>query len=437
MRVWLGPRGDLREVPSFPDLTTTVERERSVFVALSGRRVAQAAPRPNGAWSWTVPFGSAGEVSWLRELSCGAVVGPFWLYSSTAAAENLAPLGMQATGSGVIGGRRVLTADDPGRKPTDVPVLPGRSYTVSCLGDGEGRLRVLSGEVTEVRRNYVTDPIGTLKWAEDASSMAGGVASTEPTGGIPECPQFSRISWSAPSTTSTVAFRLSQKVSPDGFGIYVQNYAVPAAGTFQIGFWIRASKAMSVRAIVSGGTLSPPDYFPATSYSTPGVWKRRTATITTNTSGSGVNVVVIFGTGNTPGFWDSGDYVDITGAWIANGTGGFFSGDAAEQGGVVPEWTGAVNRSQSRLLTADQFLILTPAAGGRYSGSLTTDSDAVLRLIPSPGIGQVRVTEGTHVGFAPGDGVPQVDVLDVQRTARIDEHGRTLSDWEITVEEVG
>ena len=141
MQVYLGPLGDLRLVPSFPELAITPEREINVFKALSGKKILQASPRAHRTWEWELPYTDATEAEWLNELSGLGVVGPYYLYTSAAAVENLAPQQLQVGGSGAVAGRRILTTGDSGVTQSRViPVKPSTAYTLSTITNGTGTL---------------------------------------------------------------------------------------------------------------------------------------------------------------------------------------------------------------------------------------------------------------------------------------------------------
>lgn len=142
MKVLLGPVGELREVPCLPEVSVDVERASSTMLMLSGALHVQGARRRHKTWSWSVPLSTPDDLAWLAELASGGVVGPYYLYTSKAARENLAPPQLQSGGSGVVAGRRVLAADDPEVRTYVVPVRPNTTYTLSALGDGVGVVTV-------------------------------------------------------------------------------------------------------------------------------------------------------------------------------------------------------------------------------------------------------------------------------------------------------
>lgn len=144
MKVFLGPLGELREVPSFPELEVSAERASSEWLTLGGSRVVQRGRRAHRSWSWGLRLFRPADLAWFTELASGGVVGPHYLYTSKAAAENLAPTQLQSGGSGVVAGRRVLAVGDQEVRAWIVPVRPNTTYTLSALGDGVGVVTVVA-----------------------------------------------------------------------------------------------------------------------------------------------------------------------------------------------------------------------------------------------------------------------------------------------------
>ncbi|WP_333810803.1 hypothetical protein [Timonella senegalensis] len=75
--------------------------------------------------------------------------------------------------------------------------------------------------------------------------------------------------------------------------------------------------------------------------------------------------------------------------------------------------------------------------GGRFGCILhNVDGDSITITAPA-GTGQYRLTEGAHTGFRTGDGVPKVHVKDPDRTLQMISDNGALSDYQITLEEIG
>lgn len=158
VKVFLGPLGELREVPSFPELEVSTERASSEWLTLGGSRVVQRGRRAHRSWSWGLRLFRPSDLAWFTELASGGVVGPHYLYTSKAAAENLAPPALQVAGSGVVSGRRMLAAGDPEVGTSrQIPVLPGRVYHLSALGDGSGSVTVTADDPHAIT-NLATNP---------------------------------------------------------------------------------------------------------------------------------------------------------------------------------------------------------------------------------------------------------------------------------------
>lgn len=78
------------------------------------------------------------------------------------------------------------------------------------------------------------------------------------------------------------------------------------------------------------------------------------------------------------------------------------------------------------------------ASGVRVSASFTTPATAAyMTLTLTAGIGQVRLTEGAHTGFMPGDGVAPIQVMALQEVLQRVMAGDHRSDFTCTVMEVG
>lgn len=81
--------------------------------------------------------------------------------------------------------------------------------------------------------------------------------------------------------------------------------------------------------------------------------------------------------------------------------------------------------------------VLTPATGKRASVTILSGDATHVTLTTTAGVGQLRLTEGTHTGFMVGDGVPPVEILDPQETLQRVIAGDHRSDFTITVKELG
>lgn len=154
MKAWFGPVGELRQVECFPGVQVTSERPVDVFTGLSGRRTHFVGRRVYRSWSLSYVWSDPELVDWLAQLASGGVVGPHYLYTSKAEAENLAPTLLQSGGSGVVAGRRVLATGDPEVRQWIVPVRPNTSYTLSALGDGVGTVEVIAAGVAHTGFGY-------------------------------------------------------------------------------------------------------------------------------------------------------------------------------------------------------------------------------------------------------------------------------------------
>jgi hypothetical protein len=78
------------------------------------------------------------------------------------------------------------------------------------------------------------------------------------------------------------------------------------------------------------------------------------------------------------------------------------------------------------------------ASGFRVTDLFTVPANAAyLTLTVTAGVGQVRMTEGTHEGFMPGDGVPPVYIADPDRTLQLSSTADSRSDFTVTLKEVG
>jgi hypothetical protein len=142
---WLGPVGELRGVPCpQAGVPVGVERVSNEWLTLGGSRVVQRGRRAHRSWDFGFTWDRPADLAWFTELASGGVVGPHYLYTSKAAAENLAPTQLQSGGSGVVAGRRVLAVGDPEVRAWIVPVRPNTSYTLSALGDGVGVVTVVA-----------------------------------------------------------------------------------------------------------------------------------------------------------------------------------------------------------------------------------------------------------------------------------------------------
>lgn len=227
---WLGPVAELRQVPCPQSgVSVGVERRQSEMTLLDGSRFVQVSRRRHKSWDWSYVWDDPAMLAWLSELASGAVVGPVYLYTSKAARENLAPPQLQVGGSGVVSGRRVLAAGDPEVRSYQVPVLPGRAYSLSALGDGAGSVSAsvndpapltnlatnpsfeTSGSMVEVMRNHAVDPAGVSNVGNTVGPVmsvwagSGGAVSTTVYAELPWTPfgRGKRYVWTtAPSTGS-------------------------------------------------------------------------------------------------------------------------------------------------------------------------------------------------------------------------------------------
>lgn len=241
VKVFLGPLGELREVPSFPELEVSAERASSEWLTLGGSRVVQRGRRAHRSWSWGLRLFRPADLAWFTELASGGVVGPHYLYTSKAAVENLAPPLLQSGGSGVVANRRVLAVGDEAVGTSrQVPVLPGRAYHLSALGDGSGSVTVAAddphaltnlatnpgfetpGATVEVRRNLAADPQARVNATNAQAALAPGW----------------QVRWAGSGGSQTVSLVTGSSDGPTPFlGSYIRKtWTTVGANTSDIGF---------------------------------------------------------------------------------------------------------------------------------------------------------------------------------------------------------
>lgn len=118
----------------------------------------------------------------------------------------------------------------------------------------------------------------------------------------------------------------------------------------------------------------------------------------------------------------------------------FYNGAPLGGGDVWWDLATIVEGSRPDLMpfgTSSATTTITPTAGKRVLGVVNSGNATKLTITPTTGVGQVRLTEGTHTGFQTGDGVPPVEILDPQETLQRVIAGDHRSDFTITVKELG
>jgi len=94
----LGPLGALRDIPSYPEVSVSVERPGNTLTSLGGKRYAQRAPQGKRSWSLSMRYMTPADLAYLTALATGAIPGPLYLYTDAAAQTNLLPADIAAPG---------------------------------------------------------------------------------------------------------------------------------------------------------------------------------------------------------------------------------------------------------------------------------------------------------------------------------------------------
>src|SRR5690606_41134812 len=111
----LGPVGGLREIPSFPEVSIPSERGGSSFTSLGGTRYEQRSMRASRSWDLSLRLMSPTDLAYLTALATGAIPGPHYLYTDSAAQTNLLPADVAAPGLMGVSGLKLPGGDDPAR----------------------------------------------------------------------------------------------------------------------------------------------------------------------------------------------------------------------------------------------------------------------------------------------------------------------------------
>lgn len=396
---WLGPVGELRGVPCpQAGVPVGVERVGSEWLTLGGSRVVQRGRRVHRSWDFGFVWGRPADLAWFTELASGGVVGPYYLYTSKAAVENLAPTQLQSGGSGVVAGRRVLAVGDPQIGVSrQVPVLPGRAYHLSALGDGSGSVTVAAddphaltnlatnpsfetaGGTVEVWRNLFPNPAfrtNTYGWAASATVEIG----REPS-------EFSASGWAArveyPAGNNLAFFTSVKLVASEG-DIVPVSFSCWGGAPDDFGVEIRFWNAV--------GTLLRQDNTLFT-LGAPGNPKR--VAVRSNAAPAGtVDCDVVLRKRSTvearhARFFD----------FSTLPTGEFADGSYSPDSDLTPSWTGAVNASAS-ILTGTQVTGVTAGVATRVvqsSRGVMAGSKA-LRIIPTTASNDTFAAVGGDAG---------------------------------------